>query len=436
MEQDQPSLRYAWYMVALCMIAYIFSFIDRQIITLLVQPIREDLNISDTEFSLLHGLAFSIFYAIMGLPIARLADTKSRPLIISAGIFIWSLATAACGLTRTFWQLFLARMSVGVGEAALSPAAYSMIADSFPKDKLGRALSVYSTGSVIGAGLAFLIGGAAIEWIEGFGEVSLPLVGVLKPWQMTFFIVGVPGILIAALFLITVKDPARKGVVGEGQPYRIAEVAAYIKSQKFSFLAHYFGYGCLAMCMFALLSWAPEYVRRNFGLSPKEIGTYLGLLVIVSNTAGVLSSGWLVDFFTRRGHNNAPLRAGMVGGIGVIVPALLFSSITNFELSLILLGAAMYFSVFPMATSAAALQIMAPNQMRAQVTAGFFLFMNLFGITGGSFLVAACTDYYFGDDLSVGYSMSIVTALAGVVGTLILWWGLRHFSRTVEELNS
>ena len=134
------------------MVAYIFSFIDRQVIALLVEPIRADLQISDTQFSLLHGLAFAIFYAIMGIPIARLADTKSRPLIIAVGVFFWSIATAACGLTRNFWQLFIARMGVGVGEAALSPAAYSMITDLFPKSKLGLALGVYSVGSFLGAG--------------------------------------------------------------------------------------------------------------------------------------------------------------------------------------------------------------------------------------------------------------------------------------------
>ena len=214
--QEQPgkSLAYPWYIVSLCMVAYIFSFIDRQVITLLIQPIRADLQISDTQFSLLHGLAFALLYATAGIPIARLADSRSRPMIISVGIFVWSLATALCGVAKNFAQLFMARMAVGVGEAALSPAAYSMITDSFPKSRLGMALGVYSSGSFLGGGLAFIIGGAAIALVEQWGAQQVPLIGLVKPWQMTFFIVGLPGILVAALFILTVRDPERKGLAG------------------------------------------------------------------------------------------------------------------------------------------------------------------------------------------------------------------------------
>ena len=427
---------YAWYIVFLCMVAYIFSFIDRQVIALLIQPIRADLQISDTQFSLLHGLAFAIFYAIMGLPIARLADTRSRPVIIAVGIFVWSIATALCGAAKNFWQLFLARMAVGAGEAALSPAAYSMISDSFPRSQLGLALGIYSIGSFIGAGLAFLVGGAAIEWVSQFGTVDLPVIGLTKPWQMTFFIVGLPGILIAALFFVTVRDPERKGIVtAGGSGYAIRDVMTYIGQHRNTFLGHYLGFGFLSLVLFALLSWAPAWLIRNYGLSAKEVGVYLGTMVLVSNTAGALSSGWLTDWFTRRGHADAALRSGIAGSIGVVVPAALFSSAGSLPLSLLVLGLAMYFASFPMATSAAALQWMAPNQMRAQITAVFFLFMNLLGITGGATLVALCTDYVFRDDNAVGYSMSITASAAGLIGGAILFWGLRHFRATVATLS-
>jgi len=429
------SLLYSWYIVALCMVAYIFSFIDRQVIALLVQPIRADLQISDTGFSLLQGLAFSIFYAVMGLPIARLADARSRPLIIAVGIFVWSIATAVCGTARNFWQLFIARMGVGVGEAALSPAAYSMITDSFPKSKLGLALGIYSVGSFIGAGLAFLIGGAAIEWVSQFGEVTLPGIGIVKPWQVSFFIVGIPGIVIAALFFLTVRDPERKGVMAAGPAgYAVTEVLSYIRAHKITFAAHYLGFGFLALALFALLSWAPAFFIRNYGLSPKEVGVYLGSVVLISNTMGVLASGWLTDVFTRHGHADAALRAGMVGGLGLLIPVVLFPSMAGLHLTILVFGLGMFFASFPMATSAAALQVMAPNQMRAQATAVFFLFMNLLGITGGSTLVALCTDYVFKDDAAVGWSMSIIASAAGLLGALLLFLGLRHFRGTVALL--
>lgn len=434
MEEQPESLGYAWYMVVLCMIAYLFSFVDRQIVALLIEPIRADLEITDTQFSLIHGLAFAIFYAVMGVPIARLADTKSRPVIIAIGIAVWSLATAVCGTAKNFWQLFAARMGVGVGEAALSPAAYSMISDAFPKSKLGLALGVYSMGSFLGAGLAYIIGGVAIEMVARIGIVEVPIIGTVKPWQMTFFIVGFPGLIVAALFYLTVKDPERKGAAEGQSGYAIREVLGYIGKNKGSFSAHYVGFGLLSLVLYALMSWAPAFFLRNYELTTRDVGLYLGTLVLVCNVGGVLSSGWLVDFFTKRGRTDAPMLAGALGGLGAAIPAALFPFMPDLTSTLIVLGIALYFASFPMATSAAALQIMAPNQMRAQVTALFFLFMNLFGITGGASLVALSTDYLFKDEKAVGFSMALVACIAALIAVVLMLRGLKAFRGTVSKL--
>jgi MFS family permease len=429
-----PSSATAWFTVGLCLLAYILSFVDRQIIALLIEPIRADLEISDTQFSLLTGFAFAIFYALMGLPIARWADAGPRPLIISAGIIAWSLATAVCGLARNFWQLFFARMAVGVGEAALSPTAYSMITDSFPKSKLGLAMGIYSSGVFLGSGLAFLVGGAVIEFVAQFGTLTIPIVGEVKPWQTAFFIVGLPGVLVGILFFLTVRDPERRGVTDAGA-YTIGQVKSYIKSQKRTFFAHYLGFGLLSLSMFALLFWAPAYLIRVFGLTARDAGIYLGLIVLIGNTAGSLSSGWLMDFFTRRGYDDAPLRAGLVGGLCVILPGALFSSMPGLASSLAMLALAFFFASFPVATSAAGLQLMAPNRMRAQVTALFFLALNLFGITGGATLVALLTDFVFQNEQQVGYSMSIMCALSAIGGAALLAWGLKYFQVTARSLS-
>ena len=197
----------SWYGLAILFIAYTVSFVDRTILSLLVEPIKADLYLSDTQISLLHGLAFAIFYTFLGIPIARLADQRSRKLIITTGICVWSIMTAACGLAGRFSTLFLARVGVGVGEAALSPAAYSMISDMFPKNKLGLALSLYSSGVYVGAGLAFIIGGLAVEAALQLRMPELPLIGIVDGWQVIFFIVGLPGLLVA-LLMLTVKEPA------------------------------------------------------------------------------------------------------------------------------------------------------------------------------------------------------------------------------------
>jgi len=432
--ESQQSLARAWYTVILCMVAYILSFVDRQVITLLIEPIRADLGITDTQFSLITGLAFALFYATMGIPIAWLADRKSRPVIISVGIFLWSLATALCGTTKTFWQLFVARMGVGVGEASLSPAAYSIISDSFPRSKLGFALGVYSIGSFIGSGLAFLIGGTVIEMVTQYDAIEFPVVGVLQPWQMTFFIVGLPGVIVAAIFFLTVRDPERKGIIAGSAGFTIRDVFAYIRKHKKTFIAHFLGFGLMALTLYALLSWSPAYLIRNYGLSTRDVGIYLGILVLVSNTSGVLTSGWLADWFTRHGIEDAPMRSGMIGSLGVVIPAVLFPFMPSLITSLLMLAVAMFFASFPMAPSAAALQMMAPNQMRAQVTALFFLSMNILGITGGSTLVALCTDYLFGDEKAVGWSMALISSVSAVLAAISLGWGLKYFRRTLQSI--
>lgn len=421
----------AWYMVGLCTVAYVLSHLDRQIIALLIQPIRADLQISDTQFSLIHGLAFAIFYGLMGIPIARLADSRSRPLIITCGIALWSVATAACGLARNFWQLFVARMAVGCGEAALSPAAYSMIADSFPRERLGLALAIYSSGAFLGTGLAFLIGGLVIEAAAALGPQNWPVLGTVKPWQMTLFIVGVPGLLLAALFHATIRDPERLGDRSSGS-HPLRAVIAYVGTHRRAFIAHYLGFSCLALACFALLFWAPAYLFRNYGLSPREAGLYLGFMVLIGNSAGVISSGLLMDRLARRGRTDAALLTAIIGGLCVTLPAALFPFQSGLWSSLAVLGLAMYFTSFPLATSATALQLMAPNRMRAQVTSLFYLALNIVGITGGATSVALCTDYLFRNEQHVGYSMALMACTGAVAGCLVLALGLRHYRAAVE----
>ncbi len=424
---------YAWYVVFLCMIAYIFSFVDRQILALLIEPIREDLQISDTQFSLLNGLAFSLFYATMGIPIARLADSRSRPAIIAAGIFLWSLATAATGLGKSFWHIFVARMGVGVGEAALSPAAYSMITDLFPKEKLGRALAVYSIGSFIGGGLAFLIGGAVLSALGDMESMAIPLVGELKPWQLTFIIVGLPGILLAIIFSITIKDPTRSGDRTNLERASFGETLKFIKSNGRFFFALYGGFTMTAVALFGLLSWLPAFLGRRYGLTPGEIGLILGPIMLVANVGGVLCSGWLTDFFEKNGRHDAAMRAGMIGAFGLVIPAALFSIMPNQTLSVVFIAIALFFASFPLATSATAMQLASPPHMRAQVSAIFLFLNSIIGLAIGSFVIALITDYVFKSDLSVGWSVSIVCSISTLLSGILIARGLQPFREILAQ---
>lgn len=431
---------YQWYVVIICMVAYILSFVDRQILSLMIEPIKADLMLSDTQFSLLQGLAFSLFYAFMGVPIAALADKKSRVKIISVGIAFWSLATAACGLSKNFIQMFLARLSLGAGEAALSPAFYSIVADLFPKHKLGRALGVYAIGAFIGSGLAFLIGGYVIGLLKDVSFVTLPVIGEIKTWQLTFMIVGLPGVLLALLMILTVREPERKGLKMDANGVAVKasfkNSIGFIKTHRKTFFCHFIGFSFYTMMLYSLLGWAPAYYMRHFGLDASQTGYILGSIILVANTSGALFCGWLIDFFSKRGYSDAAIRAGAIGCAALIIPSVLFTQVDNMQLSFALIFVAMFFSTFPIPASAAATQMLTPNQLRSQVSAKFLLISNLIALGVGTTAVALITDRYYENTLMVGNSISIVNAIAGLIGVFLLYKGCQYYreSMKVEKL--
>jgi MFS family permease len=434
---SKPSYVYEWYVVLICMLAYVFSFVDRQVLALMIEPIKRDLQISDTQFSLLQGFAFSLFYAVMGMPIAYLADRFARPRIIAIGIALWSLATAACGASQNFLQMFVARMGVGVGEAALSPATYSMLSDLFPRERLGRAVGVYSLGSFIGGGMAFLIGGYVIGLLKQMATVTIPVIGTIRSWQVTFLIVGLPGILIALVFILTVRNPQRKGLTRDatGQQERVSMVRAlrFIGSHRKTFSCHYLGFSFYAMTLYCLMSWTPAFYIRHFGFTPMRAGYTLGTILLVANTTGVFAGGWLSDTLLKRGRTDGPMLAGLIGAIGLLLPAVAFTQVENLNASLALLVVAMFFASFPLPTSTAAMQMLAPNQMRAQISAVFLLVSNLIGLGVGTTVVALITDKVLVSPKAVGVSMSIVNLVATLLAIFLLWLGRAHFRRSVSH---
>lgn len=436
-EVTRKSYAYEWYIVAICMLAYIFSFIDRQILALMIEPIKHDLQLSDTQFSLLHGLAFSLFYAFMGMPIALLADKFSRPKIIAIGVAFWSLATALCGLSKNFLQMFLARIGVGIGEAALSPATYSMLSDMFPREKLGRAVAIYSIGSFIGGGVAFLIGGYVIDLLKNLDSVVVPLLGEMRPWQVTFFLVGLPGVLVALLIALTVRDPARKGLkldaAGKVHAPSMKQAFTFLGVHRKTFACHYLGFSFYAMTLFCMLSWTPAFYMRKFGLAPSDTGYMLGIVVLLANTSGVFCGGWLIDWLAKKGYSDAPIRAGVIGAIGMAVPAVAFTQVNELWMSIALLAPAMFFASFPMPASTAAMQILPPNQMRAQISALVLLISNLIGLGVGTTAVALLTDRLFENPALVGSSISLLNAFAVALTLLLLIKGCRHFRESLKH---
>lgn len=428
--RDWPSPVAGWYAVGVLTVAYIFSFIDRTILALLLDPIKADLGLTDTQMGLLGGFAFAVFYTLMGLPIGWLADRKRRNVIITVGIFTWSLMTAACGLAKNFTHLLLARVGVGVGEAALSPPAFSMIADYFPPEKLGRPMGVYNAGIFMGVALAFMLGGAIVQFFSNAPPVDLPIVGRMVAWQLAFITVGLPGILVAGLML-TVREPPRRGLRQSDDP-SLGALWGWIGKRRGALAAHMFGFAILGMPVQAIFLWAPSFFIRNFEFSPTEVGFTLGPLALVFGAGGMYAGGWLNDWFKSRGHANAPMRVGVVAAVCSTPFALTAGLADNATLSLVLMAPLVFFVCCGVSAAPTGLQLIAPNRFRAQVSAIYMLILNLIASGLAPFLVGYFTDSLFGESTAVGQSMALV-GIASPLAALCLAAGLKAFRRAALD---
>jgi MFS family permease len=438
--QPYPAPSYAWYVVAVLMIVYVFSFIDRQILSLLVGPIRRDLGISDTQMSLLMGFSFALFYTFFGLPLGRLADSRSRRGLIAAGLFTWSLMTAGCGLARQYWHFLVLRLGVGVGEAALSPSAYSLIADYFPPKKLGTALSVYAIGVYIGSGLAFLLGGVVVGLVSEQGTWTLPIFGAIRPWQVVFLAVGLPGVLLTAA-MATVREPIRRGVkkvTRDGRPAAVPvrEVWGHVRRNGRTFFSHNLGYSLLAFAGYGGAAWIPTFLQRTHGVSARDAGIWFGTIVMIGGTLGIVFGGRMADWMLARGQRDAMMRIGIYStllwapfGIGyLLVPSAFWS--------LVLLAPAVFVGAMTGGAAPAAITQITPNEMRAQASAFYLFVVNLIGIGLGPTAVAMVTDYVFGDDSAVRWSLLVVGLVthAGCIASLAL--GLKPFRDSLDRVEA
>ncbi|MFK7958088.1 MAG: spinster family MFS transporter [Lysobacterales bacterium] len=427
--------RSAWYAVTILTVAYTLSYIDRQVLALMVGPIRADLNISDSQFSLLHGLAFALFYTFLGIPIGRLADAKNRRNLIAVGVAFWSIATVYCGLVKNFWQLFVARMGVGVGEAALSPAAYSMLADLFPRKQLGRAIGIYSSGVFIGIGLSFIIGSMVISALEARGGLTLPLVGNLKAWQATFVIVGLPGLLLAGL-VMTLTEPVRRNVGTTAGAMPIRDVLAYVGNHRRLYLLHFFGFAMVTLLFNAIMAWAAEYFIRIHEMPRAEIGPKLGLLSVFFGGSGIVCGGLLSDWLAKRGYLDAPFRAALIGVIFLVPFAVAAPLMADATVSLWMFAPLLFFVSFPFGPAAAGLQLMTPANMRAQMSAVYLFVVNLTGIGFGGTATALVTDFVFKDDNKLHWSMASIAAVGGILAAVLLAAALKPCRETMGEMAS
>ncbi len=440
-KEAYPPPGYAWFVVAVLTLAYIFAFVDRQILNLLVGPIRRDLGISDTQMSLLMGFSFAIFYAVFGIPLGRLADSRSRRSIIAAGMILWSVLTAACGVARYFWHFLLLRMGVGVGEAALSPSAYSLIADYFPKERRATAISVYSMAYYIGSGLAFLLGGLVVGFTSTKGSWSLPIVGAVRPWQLIFFIVGLPGAVLA-LLMYTVKEPTRKGArmtkAADGREtlaqVPLRDVIAYLGRNRATFLCHNLGFALLAFSGYGTSAWIPTFLIRKYAWTGSHAGVTYGTIICLFGTIGIVTGGRLADWLARRGYQDSNMRVGLIGALAWLPVGVLYPLMPSGNLAAAALIPTIFLTSLPVGVAAAAIQEMMPNVMRGQASALYLFVINLIGLGLGPTAVAVMTDYVFRNDNAVNYSLLVVGTLAHIGAAALLWAGLKPYRRSLKRL--
>lgn len=432
-EDMMPTRNQAHYSLFVLTVVVLFTVVDRQVLALLILPVQRDFGITDTQAALLLGAAFSLTYAIAGLPIARIADTRNRRNIVAGCIAFWSGATMLCGLAQNYTHLFLARMGIGAGESGYGPATWSIVTDSYPREKVAFATGVLSIGATAGTGLALFMGGAVLALVEHFPTVSLPFGGTIRPWQWAFIIVGAPG-FIWALVVLTTKEPARRGLKGRKlASVPVKDVARFMRDDWRVYLAAIGGLAMKLLMVMGISQWMPTLYNREFGWELSDVGMITGGIAMLISPIALLLGARLSETWMKQGRSDANLRI-VFYGLCVSVPCFMIAPLMpNPWMVLALQSVAVFVSAMGAGPAIAAFQLVTPNRMRAQVSSVSQFCTNVLAFAVGPLLVAVLTDFFFGDPQMLKYSISLSTALLGPLTILITWQGLKPFARSVDR---
>jgi len=409
----------AWWMLFVLFLFYVLSLLDRQVLSMLVEPIRIDLGLSDVEMGFILGPAFAIFYGLFGWPLGWAADNYPRRWVIYLGVTFWSIAAAASGLAHSFWTLLMCRIGVGSGEASLTPAAYSLMGDRFPRRHLTTAMSIYQTGSMVGTAAAFAIGGLVIGLASDLSPNDIPIIGHLEPWQITLIITGSPGVLLALLVWTFSEPPRREIKRAEGAPK--ANFLRFLKAERRLLLPMALGFSLMVVLGQSLISWTPTYIVREFGLAPEEYGPLLAAASIASGVT-MVAKGWIVDWLYARGMRDAHLRFYtwlIIAAIPIAAAAFLVKNPTAFFFLYALLQVlVVQFVVYVAAT----VHLVTPAELRAQTIAVFISIFSFIGTGLGPLITATVTDVILGGPERLGESLMIVS----LVSLPLAWIFLRY----------
>jgi MFS family permease len=401
------------------MLGVFASCLDRGTINLLVEPIKREYGLSDTQFGALQSLAFGTFYVTMAIPLGMLADRYQRRIVIAAGIAVFDVFAIFTGFTRSYAQLFIARVGVGFGESSLTPAAFSLISDYFPRHKLGRAMSLFTISSYVGSAMALVVGGALLTWFDKLHAVRPGALWGLEPWQATIISIALPGLLLFPFFLL-LREPPRRGLAGNKLRIDWAEVKRELRKRRPVLLLLIGGSAMASMVTQAVGMWLPALFIRVYGWSAARIGLSMGILLLGGGVVGAFSGGWLTDRMMAHGRADAPLAVValsfvFVGVFGVIAPLMPTGNLALLCFVPVLFLTPLSFGVVP-----TALQLITPNQLRARVSAAYLTVINLVGLAIGPIVVGAMTDYLFHTPSGVRYSIALITGIAAPVIILLM----------------
>lgn len=424
-ERPWPKLSAAWWAIAIFSLAAVLSYTDRQVLSLLIDPMRGELAITDTQVSLLQGLAFALIYSVAGLPLGRAADVFPRRLVIIAGVLLWSIATLACGYAHSFPGLFVARMFVGIGEACLAPAAMSMIGDYFAPQHRGTAIGTFLLGMVVGGGVALMIGGSVLQAVQHGLVAGIPLLHALSAWRAVLVLMALPGVLLV-LLLLTVREPERRLHAGQesSQTFPLIEVLRDFGRFRHSLMPLYLGMAMLSIGDYGMSNWIPALLSRRYAMDAAQIGELFGGSMIVGAAIGVFGGGFVADRLVMRAGPAARFVVAFAVAV-LALPGAFAGAIDNAHV--VIAGFAWWtlMSSAGAAVAITAIQDVVPNHMRGIAIALASFGNMMFGLGGGTTLTAWINDHLFRNPLAIGTSMTLVALPACLLAMVSFWRGWR-----------
>lgn len=419
----------AWWMLTVLLVMLIMSFVDRYILAMLVQPIKADLGLTDFEVSLLLGPAFAICYAVASVPFGWAADRYPRRWVILLGVLIWSGATMAGGLARSFLPLFAARIAVGVGESALGPSAYSLLADQFPRERLATATAIYQTGSKFGGAIAFGLGGVIIAF-AGFLVTHVALLADVQPWHLVLILVGAPGLLIAFLAL-TFTEPARQGALDKSVSNKAA-LGQFLRENRKALALLLTGFCLVSVCNNAVVQWVPTFMERRFGWTPLQYGPALAVVSLAAAAAAIIKGG-AIDYLYGRGMRDVYLRFYVWLLIGSLPVAYATFLAPWPWLSMVCIGVLNLVALPYFLYVAAVIAQIAPNQLRGQLNAGFLAVLGVVGQGGGPMVVGFITTFVLKNDQAIAFSLAITVGVCLTAALVVLRLALEPVGMAIKK---